>query len=286
MDSTTTVFWCCRDLRWNHIQYGSFWSVWEPVKEEHDANFVKTTTFKGKPLTKRFKRGRRKNIPREWFEYLAIAPASDHPLLEDLPRLYRTLDFENCTATDAPAYVKVSEVYSMDWRDAQLLWRGNAAQQQPARLDAASLATLLYAVNVGGRYIVEEQYDPTAVLPQLARQPTATSSTLAAGKRIATSSPAEGDPLSLVIPPVGSPIPDRPVAAKTTSTVRTHPPVGRSHPGRTLVNEQQPLLPSYHRNQAPGDSSPEKGFFGWLWAYLKKTRLAIIIRAVCFCDWS
>ena len=240
------------------------------------------TTFKRKPLTQRFKpKQEARNGYANWRRYLAVAPRLEHPLRELRRSLYEPLTLENGLSMEKPGYVNVSDVYSMEWQDAQPYWQGQGSLRQKTRLDAGSLKRLLDAAEQIGRFKAGEQYDPT-LLAQPAFYPIA-----APQLPNLPPSPDAGNPLPLAIAPVGrhmppvAQAPQTPQIAKTTSTQRTHPPAGRS----PANHERQPLLPIYHTRPLRPDHERDGGFFGWLWTYLKKTRLGIIVRFVGCCEY-
>lgn len=235
------------------------------------------TTFGGNELTTHFN-GRNGFL--HWREYLSIAPASNHPLFAYDP-MYRTLTLENHPSAPRAGYVKVSEVYSMDWQDAQPFWKANSTQPQRRRLDDASLATLLSAVAEVGRYSPEVQYDPTMISQHVTSAVAAPS--LASRSFVVEPAPIENGPLALITPPAGPRVSRVSSGTVTTPTAKAHPRTNSFPAVETPISERQPLLPSYHERPTHQDGETDLGFFGWLWAYLKKTRLGVIIHFVSRC---
>lgn len=216
---------------------------------------------------------------------MAMSPAPDHPLL-DSSQMYRTLTLENGAPMDKRGYVKISEVYSMHWRDAQPFWIRDVTQQRRAKLDVTSMQALLFATAIVGRYMPSEQYHPVRTPRQTIAQFIAITGTVASFIPVAHATPDRSAALPLNPAPVARRIPKVPVAAKRTLTNGTHPLSGRWSARSTGVDERDPLLPQYRSGRPPPDSGSERGFFAWLWEYLKRTRIGIILHFIFCCDYS
>ena len=205
--------------------------------------------------------------------------------------MYRTLCLESGEAMERRGYVKISEVYSMNWRDAQPFWRGHASLRRKTRLDTASLRLLLFATQQIGQYSPGEQYREIVSGPGpstfSSKSPTLGTATAAAAKaprqlpsRRPSSLPERTTvPLSVAIPPIGTAVAPRvPQIARTTTAARTHPPKRRSPtaslPGdreRVWDEERQPLLPSRRNGRASTNDHAEgsANIFGKLFNGLK-----------------
>lgn len=219
---------------------------------------MQLTSFSGQKLEKRFRKGpsvaNRKN-------YMIMAPGSNHPLFEAGDPMYRTLHLENGESMERRGYIKISEIYSMNWRDAQPFWRGDPALRQKSRLDPASLRLLLFATQQLGHYTPGEQFVPSATSSRRSSSKSPVSDTTAAAAkapqqqppRRPSSLPERAKPLSLAIPAADNQSPPKtPQIARTTTTARTHP-VRRRSPtlslredsrARVWDEERQPLITS------------------------------------------
>ena len=204
--------------------------------------------------------------------------------------MYRTLFLENGEAMEKRGYVKISEIYSMNWRDAQPFWRGDPSLRRKTRLDPASLRLLLFATQQVGNYSPGEQHREVASRPgpstYSSKSPTFGTATAAAKapqqplSRRPSSLPERATvPLSVTIPPIGRTVtPTVPQITRTTTTVRTHPPMRRSPtvslPGdreRVWDEERQPLLLNHRNGQAAANDQVENGtsIFGNVFIGLK-----------------
>lgn len=207
--------------------------------------------------------------------------------------MYRTLSLENGEAMERRGYVKISEVYSMNWRDAQPFWRGDPSLRRKTRLDPASLRLLLFATQQIGNYSLGEQYrdivsgpGPSTFSSKSPTLGTATAATAAAkaprqlpSRRPSSLPERTTVPLTIAIPPIGTTVtPTVPPIVRTTTTARTHPPVRRSPtvslPGdreRVWDEERQPLLPSRRNRQARANDHAEDSanIFGKVFTGLK-----------------
>ena len=163
-------------------------------------------------------------------------------------------------------YIKISDVYQMDWRDAQPFWRGDPTQRQVSRLDPASLQVLLAATFRVAVCRFQDQYDPSSA-STLPRQP--------------LRAPAASRPQ--YVPTAGN----RQTPAVIPATFQSVPARARpldAAPGfrnnvaaRPATNdERRPLLPTNHTPPSHGPNGSGRAFFGWLWDMLKLTGLGII----------
>ena len=229
---------------------------------------LQLTSFKGKSLVQRFNK---KNDPkRNWPRYLAISPAANHPLYERGELAYRTLYCEDQASSNKAGYVNISQIYEMDWRDAQPYW----GTRPNMRLDAESLAMVLSAVHRltgSGR---KEQYHP---ISQAGLAPTA--------------SPPLIETEHVQRAPVQDTVSDH--FSRLVSVPGRVEPHKASQPSQRprivdrclYPSDTEPLLPM-HRSRKP--SQPSAGgndFFAWLCNYMKRTRLGIIVRFLCCCTY-
>ena len=216
---------------------------------------------------------------------MTMAPGSSHPLLEAGDPMYRILRLENGEAMERRGYVKISEIYSMNWRDAQPFWRGDPSLRQKTRLDAASLQLLLFAVQQVGQYSPSEQYVPSATGSRRSSSKSSVHTTIAAAKapqqlpsRRPSSLPERGKPPSLKIATVGSQSEARfPQTARTTIAARSHPATRRSSlPEDSRAagwdEERQPLLASRRNGSIIGsdsDTENNTSYTRWVFTGLK-----------------
>ena len=186
--------------------------------------------------------------------------------------MYRTLTLEGSTPMDKAGYVKISDVYSMDWQDAEPLWGANSPKSQKAQLDAKSLKALLFATCRLAGYSPGGQYDPNLSCPT----PTAPQS-------YASPAPYTLVDGGLLLIPLSSlvvrPGPKAAVNPKAIPYPYSEPRVSTSR-----SDERQPLLPIYQADHPQRHRDLQQGFCAWLWEYLKRTRLGILVRFLCCCD--
>jgi hypothetical protein len=202
--------------------------------------------------------------------------------------MYRTLYLDNGETMERRGYVKISEVYSMNWRDAQPFWRGDPSLRQKTKLDTASLRLLLFATQQVGHYSPGDQFTPSATGSKRSfSSKSSIRTTITAAKapqqlpsRRPASLPERGMPLSITIPQTGGQSPPRvPQTARTTITARSHPARKRSPTtslpeGRARVwdEERQPLLRTRQSSAASGNERATKNgvsVVGWMFLGLK-----------------
>lgn len=94
------------------------------------------------PLPERRPKKTKKTDWSTWRNYLAISPAN-HPLQNQKDPTYRPLHLEAGTSMNRPGYIEISEVYSMDWRDARPYRRRRSGSLIPTRLDPLSMQLVL-----------------------------------------------------------------------------------------------------------------------------------------------
>lgn len=100
---------------------------------------VAMTSFKGRSLAKKFGKYSEKTRTRLLREVLPIWPCNDHPFTKT-DKEYRGLSLENGRRMHKTGYVKLGEVYAMDWRDMQ---RFDRKSKRELCLDNASVQRLL-----------------------------------------------------------------------------------------------------------------------------------------------
>lgn len=100
---------------------------------------VAMTSFKGRSLAKKFGKYGEKTRARLLREVLPIWPSNDHPFAKK-DKEYKGLTLENGRRLNKAGYVKLGEVYAMDWRDLQRFDRNSMRQ---LCLDDASIQRLL-----------------------------------------------------------------------------------------------------------------------------------------------
>ena len=100
---------------------------------------VALTSFKGRSLAKKFEKYGEKARARMLREVLPIPPFDDHPLAKK-DKEYKGLTLERGGRMNKPGYVKLREVYAMDWKDLQHVDRTGT---RDLRLDDASVQRLL-----------------------------------------------------------------------------------------------------------------------------------------------
>ena len=218
---------------------------------------------------------------------MTMAPGADHPLFGAGDPMYRTLYLENGETMERRGYVKISEVYSMNWRDAQPFWRGDPSLRRKTRLDTASLRLLLFATQQVGHYSPGDQFSPSGTGSRTSSSKSSTRTTIAAAKapqqlpsRRPSSLPERGTPLSITIPQTGAQSPPRaPQAARTTMTARTHPARRRSptislpeERARVWDEERQPLLRTRQSSAGSGNERATENdisVVGWMFMGFK-----------------
>ena len=240
------------------------------------------TTFTGQKLEKRFRKGSSVANRRN---YMTMAPGSSHPLLEAGDQMYRVLHLENGEAMARRGYVNISEVYSMNWRDAQPFWRGDPSQRQRTRLDTSSIQLLLFATQHVSQYSPDDQHLPSQGGSRRSSSKSSIHDTIAAAKAPQqrpsprpSSLPERGKPLSLNIP-----VADRPLATRVPQTARTKaaasslPATRRTSPaegGRSSSwdEERQALLASRRNGsviRSDGDAEDDTSYARWVFMGLK-----------------
>ena len=127
-------------------------------KQTSKTNMLQMTSFNGQRLEKRFKtkyglQGHRR-------EYLAMTPGPDHPLLRHGNTMYQTLTFDSNVSNARRGYLKVSEVFSMDWRDAQRRWNVGSTTPTTVTLSPASMRVVILAAAQLARYQMPDQFQP------------------------------------------------------------------------------------------------------------------------------
>lgn len=111
------------------------------------------TSFNGQDIRTRFSNRRRRNAPYQ--NYLAIAPSPVHPLMVAGNKLYQNLYFADGQSMPRNGYLKISEVYSMQWADARS-FRHN--KRDVPWLDEACLRQVVTAVHELTRYTPAQQH--------------------------------------------------------------------------------------------------------------------------------
>lgn len=220
------------------------------------------TTFHGQDVASRFPR--EKDIRFRQF-FLATAPTIPHPLC-DFDSHYETLNFMDKDHSPKAGYVNIGHIYSMSWSLAEHFWNGSTPRVVHAKFDPVSMERLLLMVRRKTAYRPSAQYGltqpfvPTTSVPNVpvTRNP---SSLLEAGSPIAAREPAGFQPH---FKPIG---PTALYANMSESRISTH-----------QNSERQPLLPSHRGDPEFRSEYSKTGFVKTLWAYLKKTRIGIIIR--------
>jgi hypothetical protein len=214
-----------------------------------------------------------------------MAPGSSHPLLDAGDQMYRVLHLENNEAMARRGYVNISEVYSMNWRDAQPFWRGDPSQRQRTRLDTSSLQILLFATQHVCQYNPSEQHVPSQGGSRRSSSKSSVHDTVAAAKapqqlpsRRPSSLPERGKPPSPKIPVADSPLATRlPPTARTKTAARSLPATRRTSPAEDdqpgdWDEERQALLASRRNGsvvRSDGDAEADKSYARWVFMGLK-----------------
>lgn len=94
-----------------------------------------------------------------------MAPQAKHPLAKAGNNMYRTLKFKKGRSMEKGGYVDVSNVYEMDWKDAQRFWTGPHHERQLHCLGKASFRALLATLATTGPYEPSRQFDRHAKAP-------------------------------------------------------------------------------------------------------------------------
>lgn len=97
------------------------------------------TSFKGRSLARKFGKYGEKTRARLLREVLPVSPCEDHPFAKR-DKEYRGLTLEKGRRMNRAGYVKLGEVYAMDWRDLQ---RFDRKSMRALCLDGDSVQRLL-----------------------------------------------------------------------------------------------------------------------------------------------
>lgn len=222
------------------------------------------TTFNGRKLEERFK-GRHGNI--NWQDYLAIAPCKDHPLCKSRDGVYKTLTLERGARMSKPGYVRISQVWSMEWQDTKTL--------RTQKLSHKSMRRVLDAVARRAQYTPDAQCDPAALL-HVAPVPQAAESMATVPARPLHSdaqlTPPRSGPVAAVHPADLDPVPI------------TAQPLGEGYVASGGIDERQPLLPTYNVRPRSHQQHQKRGILGSLWDHSKRIRYGVVVRALCCYD--
>ncbi len=226
-----------------------------------ELTYHQLTTFRGTDLRNRFDL------------YLAMAPAPLHPRFLEGDEVYRTLSLQNNDFMHKPGYAKIQCVYSTDWRATEHYWGGNRPAANTARLDYASLGTLLRGVKkIAKGYTPAMQYQPVKLaVPVALANPSGPSFTL----------PHPSYEQQFRVPSRPPKTITSPCNIPQVSNIQPRTPTAQHPPPVYWNEEQRPLLPRYRRpNRAPKQNDPGMSFIEWLRFCLGKAWIWIV-RAVC-----
>lgn len=176
-----------------------------------------------------------------WPNYIPVSPATDHPLYLQGDARYRPLHLENGLPTNRPGYVKVSEVYEMDWRDAQPYWHQATRSHSRARLDAESLKRVLTEIARLAGYVLNEQY---SIRPATPIMPISYGTTIRTDAKL-NSFGGRTSPVIRDYPPGLRPAP---ISVSATVHESNFRPMGSER--LSYSSERAPLLPVYHGARA------------------------------------
>lgn len=173
-------------------------------------------------------------------------------------------------------YVRISEVYTMNWQDAQPYWGAQGGMNIKAKLDAKSLKAVLTATAQIAGYIPGEQYDPA---PK--QSPPGNEHGLNVVDLLAFD-PCRG--LVEAVLSAGTITANREEIAAPARNAESlpHPSLYPSH--RFVSHcERQPLLPRDNNVRTNSDASVEKGWLSWMWLCFKRmlSRVSMMFVSCC-----
>ena len=226
------------------------------------------TTFKRMSITERF--NERWNI-HERANHLSILTSSPHPLAA---LGYRTLQPSVGGSHVRPGYMKISAVYSMDWRAAEHFWGGKKPRVRKAAFCTADMEYILSNVRRLTEYRVPLAQAPATLLrPSSAAIPVHIGTSPRFPSSTAVTHGRVDSGVSLLPSPSDAPSPGFVAVPAYRRELAAAAPLKRD-------DERRPLLPRHNASSAPKREDCSGGSFSWLWSYLKPTRLGIIISFV------
>ena len=230
--------------------------------------------------------------------------------------MYRTLKYDSDSHTRG-GYLKVSEVYEMNWRDAQPDW--GDAPGEPRKLDRGSLGVVVFAVTKIAKYKPERETllvaYPSAV--EAAQSGSSKASPAVSGLDIPfqAASQSGSAPESATHSAPGRTMNASTICSQTSASSSTlqrtsqplqpapRPPQSSSgtlrpghvggrygfggayYPPYSIAPERRPLLPSHYVGHGASGSNGSGGVFHKIWSFLKRVILVTGVGFLFYLVW-